>query len=135
MTEHWLAIAIGAGSGAALLALFARLPERQLAMQGFIVFAVMLWIYFGARLVSATDEQILYEGMFALVAGAIAQGSMLKWPPAIGIAIFLHGIYDAVIGPHTGVADWYPPLCAGFDLVVGTGLFLVLLKKRRENAS
>ena len=59
---------------------------------------------------------------------------MDRWLPAIGIFVFFHGLYDAVFGPHTGVADWYPPLCAGFDLVVGVGLF-VLLRKRIAVAS
>lgn len=104
-------------------------------MQGFIVFVVMLWIYVGARLASSTDQHILYEAVFALVAGAIAQGSMLKWPPAIGIAVLLHGIYDAVVGPHTGVAEWYPPLCAGFDMVFGVGLFVLLMRKLSQAAS
>lgn len=100
-----------------------------MAQQGLIALAVMLWIYVGAQLAVGTLEQIAKEALFALVACGIAQFAMVKWPPSIGIAIILHGVYDAIIGPHTGVASWYPPLCAGFDWVVGLGLIILL---RRE---
>ena len=103
-------------------------------MQGFIAFAVMLGIYVGVRLATGTVSAILWETAFALVAAGIVQFLTLKWPPSVGIAILLHGGYDAFIGPHTGVAPWYPPLCAGFDLVVGVGLIVLLLYKARTEA-
>ncbi len=126
MSEYWTAAAIGAGSGGLLLLLLSRLPMRQFAMQSFFAFAIMLWIYVGARLVSGSIEVILYETLFAIIAGGIAQLAMAKWPPSIGVAILLHGGYDAFFGHHAGVAEWYPPLCAGFDLVFGLGVFLLL---------
>ncbi|XUU60426.1 hypothetical protein ACRAQ6_12810 [Erythrobacter sp. HA6-11] len=100
-------------------------------MQGFIIFAVMLWIYVGARLAAGSTQAIAFEALFALVAAGIAQLALVKWPPGVGIAILLHGAYDAIIGPHTGVAEWYPPMCAGFDLVFGAGLLAVLYRKSR----
>lgn len=98
-------------------------------MQGFVAFAVMLWIYVGARLVSGSMSDIAFEAGFALVAAGLAQLAMAKWPPSIGVAILLHGVYDAFLGPHTGVASWYPPLCAGFDVVVGVGVIALLMRK------
>lgn len=115
-----------------MLALFSRLPLKEMANQGFIAFAVMVWIYVGVRLGVGSIEEILLESLFALTACGLVQLAMLKWRPVIGLAILLHGAYDAAIGPHTGVAQWYPPLCAGFDLVVGAGLFLIL---RREQSN
>ncbi len=129
--DYWLAFAIGAGSGGLLLALFARLPAKALAQQGFLALNAMLAIYVGAQLVSGTLNEIIFETVFAVVAAGLTQVTMLRWLPAIGIAIALHGVYDAALGPHTGVAEWYPPLCAGFDFVVGVGLIALLIRKQR----
>lgn len=117
-----------------MLALFARLPAKALAQQGFLALAIMVWIYVGARLVSGSLEDILFEAIFALVAVGITQLAMTRWLPAIGVAIIFHGVYDAFVGAHTGVAEWYPPLCAGFDFVVGAGLVAILLRKTRAKA-
>lgn len=128
---HWaIAAAIGAALGAVLLALFARASAKTLALNGFFALLAMLSVYAGARLVTGTFTAIMIE--FAVATGAvlIAWFAMQRWLPSIGIAIFLHGTYDAVFGPSTGVAEWYPPLCAGFDIVVGLGLVLILLKKQ-----
>ncbi|MGB3470962.1 MAG: hypothetical protein WBA51_09100 [Erythrobacter sp.] len=130
MSEYWLAAALGAGSGGLLLALFARADAKLLAQQGFIALAAMLWIYVGVRLGVGTVSQIAWEALFALAVGAIVQILMLRWPPVVGIAILFHGAYDVLIGPHTGVAEWYPPLCGAFDLVVGAGITVLLLRKR-----
>ncbi len=126
MSEYWLAAVIGAGIGGLMLALFAFAPKEMCAPQGVTIFNIMLWIYVGAQLATGTLEHIIAESVFALVAGGIVQALTLKCPPAVGVAIFCHGLYDAVLGPHTGVAEWYPPLCAGFDFVVGIGLTSML---------
>ncbi|QFT78394.1 hypothetical protein FIU90_12660 [Erythrobacter sp. THAF29] len=115
-----------------MLALFARLPARSLAETSFLGLAIMLAIYIGARLVSGTLTDVIYETLFATGAVLFARFAMARWLPAIGIAIFLHGTYDAFVGPHTGVASWYPPLCAGFDFVVGVVLTLLLVRKARQ---
>lgn len=107
----------------------------MLAMQGFILLASMLTIYIGARLVTGSITAVLYETLFALVVAGAAQLAMLRWPPAVALFVFAHGAYDAIIGPHTGVAGWYPPLCAGFDFVAGVGLFLLLLRKHRAQTT
>ena len=134
MSEYWLAAAIGAGSGGLLLALFARGSARVLADSGYMALVAMLAVYIGARLVTGTLREVVIEMIIATIVVVIARIAMMRWLPAIGVFVFFHGIYDAVFGPHTGVASWYPPLCAGFDLIVGVGLFLILLK-RAEAAS
>ena len=131
MSEFWLATAIGAGSGAALLALFARLPERQLADLGYLALISMLAIYIGARLVTGDITDVVLETVGATSAAILVRVLMTRWLPAIGAAILLHGCYDALVGPHTGVVNWYPPLCAGFDLIVGAGLLVILSRKRK----
>ena len=32
------------------------------------------------------------------------------------LVIVVHGAYDFLFGHSSGVADWYPPLCVGFDM-------------------
>ena len=88
----------------------------------------MVWIYVGAKLATGSLAEIGGETLFALIACGTAQFAMLRWPPSIGIVIMLHGVYDAVIGPSTGVADWYPSLCAGFDAIFGLGVLIILLR-------
>ncbi len=117
-----------------MLALFARLPAPKLADTGFLGLNVMLAVYIGARLVSGEFDEVLFETALASVWVVLARVAMLRWLPAIGIAIFLHGLYDAFVGPHTGVAEWYPPLCAGFDLLVGLALVWLLLGKESATA-
>ncbi|MEL6530256.1 MAG: hypothetical protein AAFQ27_09855, partial [Pseudomonadota bacterium] len=111
--------------------LFARLPAPKLADSGFLALNVMLAVYIGASLVGGSMADVLTETAIASVAVVVARLAMMRWLPAIGIAVFLHGMYDAIVGPHTGVADWYPPLCAGFDFVVGVGLVVVLWRRTR----
>ena len=112
-----------------MLALFARGSARTVADAGFLALNAMLSIYIGARLVTGTMTEVLVETAIATAVVVATRLAMMRWLPAIGIAIFLHGIYDAVFGPHTGVADWYPPLCAGFDMIVGAGLLVILHRR------
>ena len=130
----WGAVAIGAGLGAILLALFSRGSARFLASNGYLALVAMLAIYIGARLVAGSLADILFETLFATVMTVAARLLMQRWLPGIGVMVLIHGAYDALVGPHTGVADWYPPLCAGFDLVVGAGLIVVLMRKLRDPA-
>ena len=118
--------AIGAGSGLALLALFARMGNRALAEGGFVALVAMLAVYLGAELVTGTLNSMIIEMAAASAVTIAARLSMLRWPPALGIFVFFHGLYDAFFGAATGVAAWYPPLCAGFDVVVGIGLVAIL---------
>jgi hypothetical protein len=134
VSEYWLALAIGAGSGGLLLALFARGSDETLADAGYLALVAMLAVYIGARLVTGTFTEAVAEMAIASLVAVIARLAMERWLPAIGLFILAHGTYDAVFGPHTGVAEWYPPLCAGFDWVVGAGL-LVILWRRSAQAS
>lgn len=119
-----------------MLALFVRATARTLADAGFVVLNIMLAIYIGARLVTGSFADVMIEVALASAVTVIVRLAMTRWMPAIGAAIFLHGMYDAFVGPHTGVAGWYPPLCAGFDWVVGIALIVILIRKiGRENAA
>lgn len=129
--DFWLAGLIGAVTGAVFLAASARLSSRILAAQGVLALTAMLWIYVGVHLVDGSVTDILFECLLAIIFGGVTLLAMRRWLPSIGVAIVLHGLYDAFVGPHTGVVAWYPPLCAGFDLVVGGGLIGMLAHKER----
>ena len=129
MDTGWIAALIGAGSGLALLALFARMGNHALAEGGYIALVAMLSIYAGAELVTGSLSSIITELVIVSIVAVIARLAMLRWPPSIGLFVFLHGCYDALFGAGTGVATWYPPLCAGFDFVVGIGLMAILIKR------
>lgn len=134
--DTWLAAFIGVVMGASFLAIAARLPSRIIAAQGVLALTAMLSIYIGAFLVSGDFTDFVFETM---ISSAFLGGTLLamrRWFPAIGAAIVMHGLYDAFVGPHTGVPEWYPPFCAGFDIIVGAGLIGMLThKERMERAS
>lgn len=114
-----------------MLALFARQSDQQFADAGFVALAAMLSVYIGARLVTGDLWAIVVEATIASIVTVAARLAMARWLPAIGLFIFAHGVYDALAGPHTGVAGWYPPLCAGFDMIAGIGLLIILERRRR----
>jgi hypothetical protein len=113
---------LGAASGAVLLAAYWRRGPKALAEMGYLAFAVMLAIYVGAHLVSSETPRILGETGGALAAMAVAMLVRGRGPAWMGLLILGHGGYDFLLGHSAGVAPWYPPLCVGFDLVVGLGL-------------
>ena len=127
----WVEAAIGAVSGAVLLGIFARASAEDLAQYGYLALTAMLAVYLGAQLVMGPFEAIITEMVVASAVIILARVMMNFWLPSIGPIIFLHGLYDALAGPSTGVAAWYPPLCAGFDFVVGIGLLVILVRKGR----
>jgi len=112
-----------------MLALFARASAQTLADTGYLALLAMLSIYLGAELVTGDLLSFIIETTVATAVLVATRLAMMRWLPAIGIAIFFHGIYDALFGPSTGVASWYPPLCAGFDMVVGVGLLITLHRR------
>jgi len=128
---------IGAGLGLACLLLFWKAPNRVLTQYGYLVFAIMLAIYVGAYLVTGDLPRIMIEtagASLALIAATIVRD---RWPLGIGLFILAHGAYDHFFGAHSGVTEWYPPLCAGFDIIAGSGLIFLMLRqnKSKEAAS
>lgn len=113
-----------------MLAAFARSSAKTLALNGYIALVAMLAIYVGARLVSGSFGDVMIEMAIMSVVAIGAKLAMDRWLPAIGVFVLLHGLYDFLLGPHTGVADWYPTLCGAWDMVVGAGLVAILLKKQ-----
>lgn len=113
---------IGVVSGLACLAVYWRFDRQALAQTGVVLLGIILGIYVGAHLVTSDLPRLLMEAGVATVALVLAMLFQRKWPMGIGLLILAHGGYDLVFGHGSGVADWYPGLCVGFDVVVGIGL-------------
>ncbi len=128
------AAATGAAIGIAFLLVYRRFGTATLALNGFLVLAIMLAIYLGARLVTGTMQDVLIETVTATIWLGLGQFALHKWRPGIGLLILAHGGYDYLFGAATGVAEWYPPLCVGFDVIVGTGLFVLLIRMKARNS-
>jgi len=54
----------------------------------------------------------------------------------LGIGILLHGVFDYYHGHfinNSGVPEWWPAFCAGFDIVFGIWvIYLIQIKKVYE---
>lgn len=127
-----IAAAIGVATGIAFLLIYGRFAAATFAQNGLLVLAIMLAIYLGAYLTSADLNRIVAETAIAAVWLGLGQLALVKWRPGIGFLILAHGGYDFLFGSATGVAQWYPPLCVGFDLVVGLGMIALLIRADRS---
>ena len=126
-----MAAAIGVATGSVFLLIYSRFAAATLALNAYLVLAIMLAIYLGAHLVTGDLAKVISETVIATVWLGLGQLALLKWKPGIGLLILAHGGYDFLFGAATGVAAWYPPLCVGFDVVVGIGLVVILARKER----
>ena len=132
LNAYILFAAIGAVSGLVVLAAFARGSAESLALNGYLALVAMCAVYIGASLTTGHFMDFLMETLIGTAFVVSARLAMNRWLPAIGILILCHGLYDALIGTHSGVAGWYPPFCAGFDMAAGAGLVLVLRRKLKR---
>ena len=123
---------IGAVFGLLCLLPFIKSSNRTLAMNGYLALAIMVSIYLGAYLTTGNLHLILKEFFIGLVFLGLATVSRKVWPLGIGFLVLTHGAYDHFFGHHSGVVDWYPPVCAGFDVIVGSGLILLMLRNSKQ---
>ena len=124
---------VGAVLGLLCLLPFLKSSQRALAQNGYLALAMMLMIYIGAHLVSSDTQRIIYETVFAVIVLAVATLVRKSWPLGIGIMVLGHGAYDHIFGAQSGVADWYPAMCAGFDVIVGLGLIILIFKQTKQS--
>ncbi len=111
---------------------FLKSPAKLLSRNGYLALAMMLMIYLGAYLATGTFVRVMYEIVFAALVLGLGLYFKKLWPIGIAGLVFLHGGYDHFLGAKSGIADWYPPLCAGFDVVVGLGLGYLIFKRNRQ---
>ena len=122
----------GAVFGLACLLPFLKSSSRTLTMNGYLALAMMISIYLGAWLVTGPFEKLAIETLIGVAALGLATVFRSKWPLGVAIMVLLHGAYDHFLGAPSGVADWYPPVCAGFDVIVGSGLIFLMLRKSKQ---
>jgi len=113
---------IGAGVGAAFLATVWWLSNEALAQVAFAALVSMLSIYVGAHLVTSGLARVLGEATFFSIVAVLALFLKDRWPTGIGLLTVVHGGYDLLFGHASEVAHWYPGVCVGFDLLVGSAL-------------
>jgi len=95
----------------------------------YTAFAIMLAIYVGAHLVGSELDRIVIEAVGATIVLSVAMIFKDKWPIGLGGLIFGHGAYDFFFGHAAGVANWYPAMCVGFDIIVGAGLVWLISRR------
>jgi len=103
---------------------------RGLANMAYVYFAAMVFVYFGAYLVTGDLSRLAIEGLGIFIASGFAVYFKSKWPYGMALMVLLHGFYDLFFGHSAGVMDWYPAACAGFDITAGLG-FLILMKRAK----
>lgn len=73
-------------------------------------------------------QAIVFELLAAAVFVAIAIAGYLRSAALVGVGVLLHGVFD-VVHPHVvdnaGVPSWWPPICLGFDAVLGAWILLL----------
>ena len=131
-----MAILIGLGVALAVAA-FGRISgmDRDRAFYSVILIVVAsYYLLFSAMAGGAgLPVELLF---FALFAGAATIGFRTSpWIVAAGLA--LHGLFDVTrhwVVAGSGVPDWWPAFCMGFDVLAGAGLALILLLDGRRPA-
>lgn len=78
-------------------------------------------------------EAIVVEIVVASCFSLIALAGALRWPILLGIGISMHGVFDFThmhFITNSGVPEWWPLFCAGFDIVLGCWvIYLTQFKK------
>jgi hypothetical protein len=119
----------GIGAGAASLALTramagSSLVREQRAWAIYLVIAALIYIGFGL-FNGASATWMMVESSGVLLYGGVALVGVLRAPRLIALGWLAHSLWDLLVHPngHPGfVPWWYPPVCLGFDVVVGAWL-------------
>lgn len=125
----YLLLATGIGCGL-LFVLFARsrgYEQGNVLAVGLLLAAA---VYVGFALLWGNDGMVRLEviglSLFSLFA-FLARRFVLGW---LGFGWLLHiawdyGLHVDGVGSHF-TPDWYPPICMGFDFIVGAYIFLLV---------
>ena len=130
----WLWIALGAAAGALALWVnaskatkYKKFPNNEVRIWAIaLVIAALIYVGFAAFNGASSDWVMIELGGVAGY-GVIAWLGATRWPPLVGVGWLLHMLWDIVLHPggHPGfVPSWYPPLCLGFDVLVGVALLI-----------
>jgi hypothetical protein len=123
-------VLLGAGLGAALVALASRHPHGERGRPLAIGLVVAAFIYVGCAAIGAGLRPLAIEAAGLVLFSALAWLGWRGAPLWLALGWTAHVAWD--LGLHGSPANalvprWYPPLCVGFDLIVaGYALSLAL---------
>lgn len=127
--------------GAILAGLLVRALRRVQPHHALRLWALLLLvaaaIYVGFALVGNAPAHWFLVEAGGLMLFAILAMLGLRWSPwVLGLAWFAHIAWDALLHSHDAafVPQWYPPVCIGFDLVVGAYIVLACSRARDKAA-
>lgn len=130
-----LPLFVGAGL-AIVLAVGARITRADQDRSFFPTILIVIatyYVLFAFMSSEAIVEEIVVASVFTIA--AIAGG--IVWPVLVGMAIFLHGVFDflrpAVIS-NSGVPAWWPAFCGSVDILLGAWVIGLSLKRTTEIA-
>jgi hypothetical protein len=133
------AVVVGA-VGAAWFIFFARRLARELQRE-LRVYAVALGITAIAYLPiglqrGATNGELGLELLGAALYGVAALLGVRRWPMLLAFGWAAHVAWDLFVHHARGMTfapAWYPPLCVGFDLLVGGYVAGLAIRPRERN--
>ncbi len=115
----------GVGYGALTVVALAFLPPPLRLDATAILLAVIAAIYVGFAIADGRRRVLQIEVGAALAFTLLTFGGLWAVPGLLVVGYFAHGLWDVLHRPtliDTTVARWYPPLCLGYNWVVGAYL-------------
>jgi len=120
---------------AVLLAILSRVTKFDKDRSYFATLLIIIATYY-VLFAFMSSEALITEIVVASVFSVVALAGALRWPILLGIGILLHGVFDYYHGHfinNSGVPEWWPAFCAGFDIVFGIWvIYLIQIKKVYE---
>ncbi|MGB0237776.1 MAG: DUF6010 family protein [Cycloclasticus sp.] len=120
---------------AVLLAILSRVTKFDKDRSYFATLLIIIATYY-VLFAFMSSEALITEIVIASVFSVVALAGALRWPILLGIGILLHGVFDYYHGHfinNSGVPEWWPAFCAGFDIVFGIWvIYLIQIKKVYE---
>jgi hypothetical protein len=121
---------LGAAVGVLLLAVHFAAGEQASVPFAAVVLSIIAGAYLGFAFADGRLQAISVEVAGCTAFGLAAWIGLVAWPPAIPLAILVHGLWDLAhhrreLGAR--VPLWYPGFCALVDLVLGGVLLAVYL--------
>ena len=109
-------------------------PEHALALYAVaLIVAALVYVAF-ALLGNAPTKWIVFELLGLVIYGAAAWLGLRKARALLAIAWAAHALWDMLLHLQGAGAlytpDWYPWICAGFDIAVGAAILLPIARQR-----
>ena len=123
-------LAIGAVM-AIVLAVLSRVTKFDKDRSFFATLLIVIATYY-VLFAFLSFESLFVEIAVASAFSVVALAGALRWPMLVGVGILMHGVFDffhVYLIANSGVPEWWPAFCAGFDIVFGIWvIYLVQVK-------